>query len=240
MARTSNATTKTTADSVGAPAPATPQVAAKIRVPHFVRGCLVWGDDSSYLFRDFGVPFVTPRIEFNELFAPRTAHRARTGLRRLGRAHRSEPPPQPRPRLPTAAGPHARGRLAERGHGVDRRRGAGEGRERLQNTLGDPFTTVTVLRTMADIAPDHPVLRSMSAVYWRGDDKPVEGVLYRSQYFDKVLRQTGRVGRRRGHRERRAVRRAGLPAHRVRPEGGDFEILQLVVGSRGWCRRPPS
>lgn len=25
--------------------------------------------DSSYLSRDFGVPFVTPRIEFNELFA---------------------------------------------------------------------------------------------------------------------------------------------------------------------------
>ncbi|MGW1503496.1 acyl-CoA reductase [Streptomyces mirabilis] len=39
----------------------------------------------------------------------------------------------------------------------------------------DPFTTVAVLRTMADIAPDHPVLRSMSAVYWRGGDERVEG-----------------------------------------------------------------
>nr|WP_315904496.1 acyl-CoA reductase [Streptomyces mirabilis] len=51
----------------------------------------------------------------------------------------------------------------------------------------DPSTTVAVLRTMADIAPDHPVLRSMSAVYWRGGDKQVEGVLYRSQYFDKLV-----------------------------------------------------
>jgi len=51
----------------------------------------------------------------------------------------------------------------------------------------DPFTTVAVLRTMADIDPDHPVVRSMSAVYWRGGDKQVEGVLYRSQYFDKLV-----------------------------------------------------
>jgi hypothetical protein len=40
---------------------------------------------------------------------------------------------------------------------------------------------------MMDIAPDHPVLRSMSAVYWRGGDASVEGVLYRSQYFDKLV-----------------------------------------------------
>ena len=51
----------------------------------------------------------------------------------------------------------------------------------------DPFTTVAVLRTMADVDPDHPVLRSMSAVYWRGGDTKVEGVLYRSQYFDKLV-----------------------------------------------------
>jgi hypothetical protein len=51
----------------------------------------------------------------------------------------------------------------------------------------DPFTTVAVLRTMADLAPDHPVVRSISAVYWRGGDAAIEGVLYRSQYFDKLV-----------------------------------------------------
>jgi hypothetical protein len=51
----------------------------------------------------------------------------------------------------------------------------------------DPFTTVAVLRTMSDIAPDHPVVRSLSAVYWRGGDAAVEGVVYRSQYFDKLV-----------------------------------------------------
>lgn len=50
----------------------------------------------------------------------------------------------------------------------------------------DPFTTVAVLRTMADIDPDHPVVRSMSAIYWRGGDETIERTLYRPQYFDKI------------------------------------------------------
>ncbi|MBP2368542.1 acyl-CoA reductase [Pseudonocardia parietis] len=51
----------------------------------------------------------------------------------------------------------------------------------------DPFTTVAILRTMAEIDPDHPVVRSMSAVYWRGGDDAVERALYRPQYFDKIV-----------------------------------------------------
>ncbi len=51
----------------------------------------------------------------------------------------------------------------------------------------DPFTCVAMLRTMADVDPDHPVVRSMSAVYWRGGDERIEGTLYRPQYFDKIV-----------------------------------------------------
>ncbi|MFF0081867.1 acyl-CoA reductase [Streptomyces canus] len=51
----------------------------------------------------------------------------------------------------------------------------------------DPFTTVAILRTMADIDPEHPVVASMSAVYWRGGDEAVERVLYRPQYFDRIV-----------------------------------------------------
>lgn len=51
----------------------------------------------------------------------------------------------------------------------------------------DPFTAVAILRTMADVDPNHPVLRSMSAVYWRGGDAAVEGTLYRPHYFDKIV-----------------------------------------------------
>lgn len=51
----------------------------------------------------------------------------------------------------------------------------------------DPFTTVAVLRTMADIDASHPVVRSMSAVYWSGGDESIERTLYRPQYFDKIV-----------------------------------------------------
>lgn len=51
----------------------------------------------------------------------------------------------------------------------------------------DPFYTVAILRTMAGIDPEHPIVKSMSAVYWRGGDDAVERVLYRPQYFDKIV-----------------------------------------------------
>ena len=51
----------------------------------------------------------------------------------------------------------------------------------------DPFTTVAVLRTMAEIDPDHPVVLSMTAVYWRGGDEQLERTVYRPQYFDRVV-----------------------------------------------------
>jgi len=51
----------------------------------------------------------------------------------------------------------------------------------------DPFTCVAMLKTMADVDPDHPVVRSMSAVYWRGGDERIERTLYRPQYFDKIV-----------------------------------------------------
>jgi hypothetical protein len=40
---------------------------------------------------------------------------------------------------------------------------------------------------MADIDPDHPVVRSMSAVYWPGGDETVERTLYRPQFFDRIV-----------------------------------------------------
>jgi hypothetical protein len=51
----------------------------------------------------------------------------------------------------------------------------------------DPFTMVALLRIMAEIDAGHPIVKSMSAVYWRGGDNNVEPVLYRPQYFDKIV-----------------------------------------------------
>jgi hypothetical protein len=57
----------------------------------------------------------------------------------------------------------------------------------LKMPSSDPFTAIAVLRTMADIDPNHPVVRSMSAVYWRGGDQSIEPIIYRPQYFDKIV-----------------------------------------------------
>ena len=51
----------------------------------------------------------------------------------------------------------------------------------------DPLTASAILRTMAEIAPDHPVLRSFTAVYWRGGDRAIESAVFRPQYFDKLV-----------------------------------------------------
>jgi Acyl-CoA reductase (LuxC) len=51
----------------------------------------------------------------------------------------------------------------------------------------DPFTMVAILRIMAGIDPRHPIVKSMSAVYWRGGDEAIERALYRPQYFDKIV-----------------------------------------------------
>lgn len=51
----------------------------------------------------------------------------------------------------------------------------------------DLFTGPAVLSELAAIAPGHPVTRSFSAVYWRGGDEAVESMLFRPQYFDKLV-----------------------------------------------------
>ncbi len=51
----------------------------------------------------------------------------------------------------------------------------------------DPMTAVAILRTMIDIAPDHPVTRHMSAAYWKGGDERVESVLYQPRNIEKIV-----------------------------------------------------
>ncbi|API59887.1 long-chain-fatty-acyl-CoA reductase [Tardibacter chloracetimidivorans] len=51
----------------------------------------------------------------------------------------------------------------------------------------DLFSAPAILRTMAAVAPGHPVVRSFSAVYWRGGDEKIESLLFRPQFFDKLV-----------------------------------------------------
>lgn len=57
----------------------------------------------------------------------------------------------------------------------------------LKLPSNDLFTAPAILRIMASIVPGHPVLRSFSAVYWRGGDSSVESMIFRPQYFDKLV-----------------------------------------------------
>jgi hypothetical protein len=231
----------------------------KIRVPHFVRGRLVWGEDTEYLSRDFGVPFVTPRLQLGDLFVPRSEpgpafdvpvseiidfivetgkHLVLEKNEYLQESLEMTLRVSPLPRRIIENTFHRPGQFLTREaleYKLERCFGGSEILDgwvehtdpngsvsrvrafppRLVHMLSgnspsaamtsiadaalakavnvfkmpsaDPFTTVAVLRTMSDISPDHPVLRSMSAVYWRGGDTTVEGVLYRSQYFDKLV-----------------------------------------------------
>ena len=57
----------------------------------------------------------------------------------------------------------------------------------LKLPSNDLFTATAVLRVMASIAPDHPTVKSFSAVYWRGGDSSVENILLRPVFFDKLV-----------------------------------------------------
>lgn len=57
----------------------------------------------------------------------------------------------------------------------------------LKIPSNDLFTATAILRAMAAVAPGHPVTRSFSAAYWRGGDERVESMLFRPQFFDKLV-----------------------------------------------------
>jgi hypothetical protein len=57
----------------------------------------------------------------------------------------------------------------------------------LKLPSNDLFTASAILRTMAIVDPEHPTLRSFSAVYWKGGDGSVESPLLRAQFFDKLV-----------------------------------------------------
>lgn len=57
----------------------------------------------------------------------------------------------------------------------------------LKLPSNDMFTATALLRTMAEVDPAHPTLKSFTAAYWRGGDVALESAIYRAQYFDKIV-----------------------------------------------------
>ncbi|MEP7349447.1 MAG: acyl-CoA reductase [Sphingorhabdus sp.] len=57
----------------------------------------------------------------------------------------------------------------------------------LKLPSNDLFTATAILTGLSAVAPGHGLARSFSAAYWRGGDKTVESMLFRPQFFDKLV-----------------------------------------------------
>ena len=51
----------------------------------------------------------------------------------------------------------------------------------------DPLTAVAIARTLADVAPGHPITKHLAVGYWKGGDVAVEEVLYQPQHIEKIV-----------------------------------------------------
>jgi len=51
----------------------------------------------------------------------------------------------------------------------------------------DPMTAYALVRTLIDIAPDHPLTKHLSVAYWKGGDSTLEERLYRPEHIEKIV-----------------------------------------------------
>lgn len=86
----------------------------------------------------------------------------------------------------------------------------------------DPFTASAILQTLAEIEPGHPLTKSFAAVYWRGGDETIEGVLFRAQFYDKLVAWGGDAA------IRGAMRYVGPGFHLL---SFDPKVSMSIVGS---------
>jgi Acyl-CoA reductase (LuxC) len=51
----------------------------------------------------------------------------------------------------------------------------------------DPLTAIAIARTLADLAPDHPITKHLVVGYWKGGDVAVEENLYQPHHIEKIV-----------------------------------------------------
>jgi hypothetical protein len=51
----------------------------------------------------------------------------------------------------------------------------------------DPLTATAIARTLADVAPNHPLTKHLAVGYWKGGDVEVEDKLYRPENIEKII-----------------------------------------------------
>jgi len=64
----------------------------------------------------------------------------------------------------------------------------------IKTPSNDPLTTAAVVRTMVEMAPDHPVTRHVSVAYWKGGDTRIEQHLYDPRRIEKIIAWGGFAG----------------------------------------------
>lgn len=57
----------------------------------------------------------------------------------------------------------------------------------IKSPSNDPFTASALVRTMIDLAPDHPVTKHFSVAYWKGGDENFERRFYQPSNIEKIL-----------------------------------------------------
>ena len=57
----------------------------------------------------------------------------------------------------------------------------------LKSPSNDPFTGPAIVRTMCEMAPDHPLTKHFSIAYWRGGDEDFESRLYQPHNVEKIV-----------------------------------------------------
>lgn len=51
----------------------------------------------------------------------------------------------------------------------------------------DPLTAMAIARTMAEVAPNHPLTKHLAVAYWKGGDEAFEQKLYRPENIEKII-----------------------------------------------------
>ena len=57
----------------------------------------------------------------------------------------------------------------------------------IKTPRNDPMTAAAIAATMVDFAPDHPLTRHVSVLYWRGGDESIEPRIFSPAMVDKIV-----------------------------------------------------
>lgn len=57
----------------------------------------------------------------------------------------------------------------------------------VKSPSNDPLTSLAIGRTMIDMAPDHPLTKHYSVVYWKGGNREFESAIYTPENFEKIV-----------------------------------------------------